>query len=146
VSAISAPARETITLTARDGTVPLTLRNDAEMPVRVVVHLRSPKLEFPEGESIALTLTEATTRLDIEVRTLASGSFPLEVQITSPDGGITLSTIDVSVQSTAVSGVGVVLSAGAALFLMVWWARHWRRTRRSAKLVDTTHPVGRGAG
>ena len=44
-------------------------------------------------------------------------------------------------QSTAVSGVGVVLSVGAALFLMVWWARHWRRTRRSRKLVATTHPA-----
>lgn len=144
--AISAPARETITLTAREGTVPLTLRNDAEMPVRVVVHLRSPKLEFPDGESIPLTLTDPTTRLDIEVRTLASGSFPLEVQVTSPDGAITLSTIDFSVQSTAVSGVGVFLSAGAALFLMVWWARHWRRTRRSAKLVAPAGPVGRDVG
>lgn len=137
VAAISAPAQETITLTARDGTVPLTLRNDADIPVHVVVHLRSPKLEFPDGESIPLTLTDATTRVDIDVRALASGSFPLEVRVTSPDGAVTVSTIDFSVQSTAVSGVGVFLSAGAALFLMVWWARHWRRTRRSAKLVAT---------
>ena len=112
VSAISTPKRETITLTARDGTIPLTVRNDAGVPVHVVVHLHSSKLEFPSGDTVSLTLSEATTRLDIDVRARASGSFPLEVEVTSPDGSITLATIDFTVQSTAVSGVGVVLSVG----------------------------------
>lgn len=144
-SAISAPDRATITLTAREGTVPLTVRNAAGIPVDVVVRLRSQKLEFPAGDTVELTLSEETTRLDLEVRARASGSLPLQVEVTSPDGGIALATIDVTVQSTAVSGVGVVLSVGAALFLMVWWARHWRRTRRSQKLVATTHPAVRDA-
>jgi hypothetical protein len=39
------------------------------------------------------------------------------------------------IRSTAVSGVGVVLSIGAGLFLAIWWARHWRKTRRSRRLV-----------
>lgn len=143
VGAISAPNRETITLTAREGTIPLTVRNDAGVPVDVVVRMRSAKLEFPSGDNIPVTLTGETTRLDIDVLARASGSFPLEVEVTSPDGAITLATVSFSVQSTAVSGVGVVLSAGAALFLMVWWARHWRRTRRSGKLVATAHPATR---
>lgn len=143
VGAISAPNRDTITLTARDGTVPLTVRNDAGVPVHVVVRLQSAKLEFPEGDSLPVTLTGATTRLDIDVRARASGSFPLDVEVMSRDGAISLATVRFSVQSTAVSGVGVVLSAGAALFLLVWWARHWRRTRRSAKLVATPHPATR---
>jgi hypothetical protein len=141
--AVSAPNRDTITLTARDGTIPLTIRNDSGVPVHVVVRLHSAKLEFPSGDNLAVTLTDPTTRLDIDVRARASGSFPLEVEVMSPDGAILLASIDFSVQSTVVSGVGVVLSAGAALFLLVWWARHWRRTRRSAKLVASTHPVAR---
>ena len=139
IEAISAPERGTITLTARDGTVPLTLRNTSGGPVQVIVHLRSAKLRFPDGDSIALTLGEETTRLDISVSARASGRFPLDVSVTSPDGGLRLASVDYSVQSTAVSGAGLVLSVGAAIFLLVWWARHWRRTRRSAKLVD--HPV-----
>lgn len=139
-SAIGAPARETITLTARDGNVPLTLRNASGLPVNVMVHLRSPKLEFPNGTIIPVTLTGPTTRLDVTVRARASGRFPLEVIVTSPDGALTLATVDYRVQSTAVSGVGLVLSIGAAIFLLVWWARHWRRTRRSAKLVAASHP------
>lgn len=141
VGAISVPARQTITLTARDGTVPMTLRNGAGVPVDVIVRLRSPKLEFPDGDTIPLTLTDETTRLDVAVRARASGAFPVQVEVTSPDGGIRLADAEYSVRSTAVAGVGVVLSAGAAIFLLVWWARHWRRTRRSAKLVASTHPV-----
>lgn len=144
VGAISAPSHGTVTLTARDGTVPLTVRNDAGIPVNVVVRLRSPKLEFPDGDTITLTLTDTTTRLDIGVRARASGAFPLDVVITSPDGALTLATVDYSVRSTAVSGVGVVLSAGAALFLLTWWTRHWRRTRRSRKLVASAHPAQAG--
>lgn len=139
--AISAPERGTITLTARDGTVPLTLRNTTGGPVQVTVHLRSSKLRFPGGNAIALTLSEETTRLDISVSARASGKFPLDVSVTSPDGFIRLASVDYSVQSTAVSGVGLVLSIGAAIFLLVWWARHWHRTRRSAKLVDHEAPT-----
>lgn len=139
--AITAPTRETITLTARDGTVPLTLGNDSGVPVNVVVHLRSPKLEFPNGGTISIALTKPTTRLDIAVRARASGAFPLTVSVTSPDGVLTLATVDYSVQSTAVSGVGLVLSIGAACFLMIWWTRHWRRTRRSEKLVASGSPA-----
>ena len=115
--------------------MPLTLRNESGIPVDIVVRLRSPKLEFPDGATIPLTLEDEVTRLDVDVRARTSGAFPLDVEITSPDGGLRIAELDYSVRSTAVSGVGVVLSAGAALFLLVWWARHWHRTRRSAKLV-----------
>jgi hypothetical protein len=137
---VTAPPDQTVTLTARDGTVPLTLRNDSGGPVNVVVRLRSPKLEFPEGDTIPLVLTTAATRVNISVRTRASGAFPLDIEVTSPDGGVTLVSLSYSIRSTAVSGVGVVLSAGAALFLLVWWGRHWTRTRRSTKLVGAHHP------
>jgi hypothetical protein len=139
--AVAAPERATVTLTARDGTIPLSLRNDAGVPLDVVVRLESAKLEFPDGEVRTLTLTEETTRLDLAVRARASGSFPLDVEITTPDGARQLATTRYTVQSTAISGVGLVLSVGAGLFLVAWWASHWRRTRRSAKLVTTGHPA-----
>lgn len=141
--AITLTERTTVTLTARDGTVPLTLRNGAGTPVEVVIRLRSPKLEFPGGDTIPMTLAEDSTRLDLAVRARASGAFPLEVEITSPDGSVVLASTRYTVQSTAVSGVGLVLSVGALLFLVVWWARHWRKTRRSRKLVGTDHPAVR---
>jgi hypothetical protein len=38
-------------------------------------------------------------------------------------------------RSTAVPGIGIALSALAALFLAVWWARHWNTTRRARRLM-----------
>jgi hypothetical protein len=143
--AVQAPDQVTITLTARDGTVPLTIRNDTGGSVAAEVHLSGPKLELPGGDTIPVTLTGPTTRLDIPVRTRASGAFPIEVEVTSPDGRVLLASTKYSVRSTAVSGVGLVLSAGAGVFLVVWWARHWREARRSAKLVTTAHPSVAGA-
>ncbi|QXC59836.1 hypothetical protein KSP35_15825 [Aquihabitans sp. G128] len=37
------------------------------------------------------------------------------------------------VRSTAVSGVGLLLTVGAGGFLALWWGRHWVRTRRKAQ-------------
>lgn len=139
--AIDTPEQVTITLTAREGTVPLTIRNDTGGPVKVQVRVRSPRVELPDGDTIPVTLTEAATRLDIAVRTRTSGAFPIQVEVTSPDGQVSLASTRYSVRSTAVSGVGVVLSAGAGLFLVIWWARHWREARRSAKLVGSPHPA-----
>jgi hypothetical protein len=127
----------TITLTARTGTVPLTIRNDTGEPVEVVLKFRSPKVELPDGATRRVTLAQQTTRLDVAVRTRSSGAFPFEVDVVSPDGELTLATTRYSVRSTAVSGVGLVLSIGAGLFLVVWWARHWRAAR-SSKLVEGT--------
>jgi hypothetical protein len=87
------------------------------------------------------------------VQMRASGAFPLGVTITSPDGSVVLDRTSFTIRSTAISGVGLVLSIGAGLFLLIWWARHWRTARRSTRLVPehpahrattTRTPVGQG--
>lgn len=143
---VSTPATFTLTLTARDGTVPLTVTNGSGMPLRVVLRLESAKLEFPDGDTIDQVLSTETTRIDLKVRARATGAFPLVITVLTPDEERTLATTRYTVRSTAVSGAGLLLSIGAGLFLIVWWARHWRRTRRSARLIAAHgHPAG-GAG
>jgi hypothetical protein len=133
---IQAPARQTITLTARKGTIPLTLRNTTGHPVHVVVHLDSDKLDFPRGAAIPLQLDNEATRIDIAVEARASGAFPLDVVVTSPDGALALARSRFTIRSTAFSGVGIVLSAGAGVFLLVWWARNWSVSRRARHLAS----------
>lgn len=135
VGGVTTTGTETVTLTARSGSLPITLVNDTSSQLSVVLHLRSTKLEVPDGTDIQVDLPPGTTRVDLEIRTRASGSIPLELVVTSPDGALLLTTARYSVQSTAVSGVGVVLSVGALLFLLLWWGRHWRDHRRAKKLV-----------
>ena len=139
---VTTPPTFSLTLTAREGTIPLTIRNDSGVPVRVLIRLRSQKLEFPDGDTIERELIEESTRIDIRVRSRATGAFPLLIDVRTPDGERSLSTSRYTVRSTAVSGAGLVLSVGAGVFLTMWWARHWRRTRRSKKLVSANgHPT-----
>ena len=76
-----------------------------------------------------------TTTIKLPVETRASGAFPLDVTITSADGALPVATTEYTVRSTAISGIGLALSIGAGLFLLVWWARHFRTARRARKLV-----------
>ena len=150
LSRIQAPAGGSIRLTARGGQIPVTFRNDTGYPVHVVVTVRSDKLEFPgvPAASVANDGThppnEVVRRLDLvrrnettrfSVQTRASGAFPLLVTLESPDGNLVVSRTTLTVRSTAVSGVGLVLSAAAGLFLLVWWARHALHGRRARRLV-----------
>lgn len=135
---IRAPSEFRITLTSRSGEIPLNLTNDSDQAVDVRIELESDQLEFSEGDVITTTLEPGGgNRIDIPVRTRASGAFPLTITVTSPDGSVVLETTRFDIRSTTVSGVGLVLSIGAGLFLAVWWARHWRRTRRAQRLVPT---------
>jgi len=132
---VAMPSRQSITFTARDGVVSFIVHNAAGYPIRAVAQLQGAKLEFrqhPDG-TIPLTLANGATRLEIDVRTLTSGDSPLDVTLTTPDGRIELGRTRVTIRSTAFSGVGLFLSVGAGLFLIVWWARHTAETRRASQ-------------
>ena len=134
--AVVLPERFRITLTSRSSTIPVTITNNLPRELSVMVQVDSDQLEFPEGRLIATPLpANTTTRLDVPVRVRTSGAFTMDVQVTSPDGTIVLDRSTFDVRSTAISGVGLVLSGGAALFLAVWWLRHWRKARRSRHLI-----------
>jgi len=79
------------------------------------------------------------------VESKASGAFPVDVAVQSPDGSLVVGTARYTVRSTAISGVGLLLSIGAGAFLLLWWARHWRGIRRARRLVSAAHPSMRPA-
>jgi hypothetical protein len=133
-----------IRLTARSGQIPVTFRNSTGYPVHVVVTVRSDKLEFPGGADGSHPRNEITQKLDLvrrnetsrfAVQTRASGAFPLLVTLQSPDGSLVVSHTQITVRSTAASGVGLLLSAAAGLFLLIWWGRHVLHGRRARGLV-----------
>jgi uncharacterized protein DUF6049 len=143
LSRIQTPAGGSIRLTARGGQIPVTFRNDTGYPVHVVVTVRSDKLEFPGGQGTR-PLNEVTRRLDLvrrnetarfSVLTRASGAFPLLVTLESPDGSLVVSRTSLTVRSTAASGLGLLLSGAAGLFLLTWWGRHVLHGRRARRLV-----------
>jgi Family of unknown function (DUF6049) len=144
--AVTLPDEFRITLTSRSSSIPVTLTNLSEQDLSVRVELDSDQLEFPDGDVLTSVLAPGTTRLEVPVRARTSGAFTLDVTVTSPDGSIVLDTSTFDVRSTAISGVGIVLSIGAVLFLAIWWARHWHSARRSRHLVPASAASASGPG
>jgi hypothetical protein len=137
LDAIDMPEVRSITLTARRGQIPVTFQNRTGSPVKVVVSVQSDKLEFPDGDSRPLELARRNTTERFSVVARTSGAFPLRITLVSPDGNLVIGRARVTVRSTAASGVSLLVSVGAALFLAVWWGRHVIRGRRAGRLVPS---------
>jgi hypothetical protein len=158
------PSSISITLTSGQGRLPVTLVSTADLPVRVVLVLTSEQLRFltarfnggecravnAGSEDCQLTLSRPTTSLQIPVVVRTPGAFPLLLEVETPSGEVLATSTD-TVRSTAIGDVAVVLMAGAALFLAVWWLRNARHGRRARRLVpkppdDEQDGGGQGEG
>jgi hypothetical protein len=128
---IIAPPSRTFRLTSRRASVPLSIENTTDQRVRVRIELTSQKLEFPEGSTRLVVLPPGNTTTQFDVESRASGTFPVLVTVSSPDGGLALQRSRYTIRSSFVSGVGVFLAVGAGLFLAIWWLTHWRRSRKA---------------
>lgn len=131
ISGIQAPRSRTFRLTSRRATVPVSIQNRSDQPLKVTVHLESKKLEFPDGASQTTTVPAGgrNKTLQFDVTARASGTFPVLVTLSSPDGRLDLQRSRYTVRSSVVSGVGLILTLGAGLFLAAWWFLHWRKRR-----------------
>jgi Family of unknown function (DUF6049) len=145
VSRLRVPAgNSTITLTARKGAIPVTFLNETGQPLRVRVRLESDKLQFPDGDERILDLPPQSTTVRFDVETGSSGTFPLTLNVTSPDGSLPIQQTEVQVRTTFfVSNVGVFITVGAVLFLALWWGYDIRRRkrRRAAQATTPDHPT-----
>jgi hypothetical protein len=142
VAQIHAQDAQNVTLTSHSERIRVAIENQLDYAVEVEVLLESTKMDFPEGATQIVTLTpNGITTVEAAVESRASGVFPLDVTVRTPDQRINLATTRLTVRSTAISGIGLVLSIGAGLFLLLWWARHFRSTRRARRLVSSTHPA-----
>ena len=118
--------------------MPLTIRSTSPTPLQVRVLVTSPKLDFPDGAAQIVTLDTANTTVTFKVKARASGTFPLDVKVTSPDGTLPIATETLTVRSTAVSESGSC-SDRAGLFLAGWWIHHLRGERRLNRRKTRPH-------
>jgi Family of unknown function (DUF6049) len=120
-----------VTLTARSGNIPITVRNDSAQPITVVLRLSSPKVDLPPESSDPFVLEprrRSTQVLSVGTRT--TGTFPIRVDVLTSDGAERIADGEVVLVSTAFNRVALVLSGGAAGFLLLWWRRGRRRAAR----------------
>jgi hypothetical protein len=122
---------ETVTFTAQQASVPITVLSSAPYPVTVVVTLTSDKFTFPDGASHQLVLNRPTTSWRFTAHARTSGDrLPIDVTLHTQNGQLLLAHTVLTVHSTAISFVGVALTILAGAVLLAWWARTWRRARR----------------
>ena len=128
---ISLAGQETVTFTARQASIPITVLSSAPYPVNVVVTLASDKFTFPNGNTRQLTLDRPTTSVRVTAQARTSGDrLPIDVTLHTPNGQLLLAHTVLTVHSTAISFVGVALTVLAGAVLLAWWARTWIKSRR----------------
>jgi Family of unknown function (DUF6049) len=116
-----------VTLTARRGTIPITVANDSAEQVTVVLRLTSAKVDLPAAsEPFVLEPRRRTTQL-LPVGTRATGTFPIRVDVLTPDGEVVIARGEVRLTSTAFNRVALALTGGAAGVLLLWWFGRRRR-------------------
>jgi hypothetical protein len=128
---ITGPTARSITLTARQATIPVRIENGLDRPVRARVRLDSNRVQVRGGNNRVVELEPGTNRLNLPVTVRTSGQFSVDVTVLSADGAIPISHARIRVRSQVFSGVGIALGAGALVFLVVWWFTTYRRERRS---------------
>jgi hypothetical protein len=117
-----------VTLTARRGKIPVTVANTSRERVTVVLRLTSPKVDLPAAsDPFVLEPGRRTTQL-LQVGTRATGTFPIQVEVLTPDRRAAIAGGEIRLSSTAFNRVALALTGGAAGVLLLWW-RFGRRRR-----------------
>lgn len=127
-------------LTARVQDVPIAVVNDSGRPITIGFEASSDNVRLLGARVTAgsarpvlqrrLRVEGRVARVAVRVATRGPGAFTLVAALRAPTGDV-LDTGRYSLRSTAVSGLGKVLSIGSLLFLALWWVRSITRTRRA---------------
>ena len=139
-----------VNLGGRESQIPLTLVNSSDVPLTVVVRLSSPgpKLTFPDGDQTVEVA--GRVRIEIPVVSRTNGRSPVTVQLLTPLAGSVLTGPEqFTVQATALTGLGQVVTGAFVLILISWWIQHARsarRARRNGQAVRSKrrHPTTHG--
>lgn len=138
------------------GPIGVSVRNGSDQPLTMAIRISSPKLVLPPGNqavSAPFTVAPHSGKIaDLEVTTRTPGTFPVEVEVLTPDGAFTIARSEIVLTSTAFSRFGLFLTGGAAGFLLLWWSRRLGRRgggpgrRRRAPAGDAPDGDGPGGG
>lgn len=124
-----------LTLTSREGLLPVQVRNDSGLTLRVRIRLLADRrIAFPEGGSRLVALPPEDHVFTFPVRADTTGRFPVRVQLLTPgnpSAARVIAQADVLVRSTAYNRVALLLTVGAAVFLVAWWGRRFLPRPRS---------------
>lgn len=139
LAVVTLPGNQSVTLTARSVSIPLTILNTSTGSRQVLLRFNSDKIVVAQDGAL-ITIEPGTSSIDIDVEARSLGATPLEVLVLSPDGREVLASSRFQVRSTAIPGLGLAISGVGLVLLASWWYLNIRKRR-------TAHPSRRsGSG
>lgn len=136
-----------VTLTARDGSVPVSLSRPEGPPLAVVVEVRgTAALRWPDGTRSEEVLLEPGVERTVVLATtsVSTGTSPVTVRVLTPDGSRELASAVVSVRATAASRPALVAITAVVVALLV--VGRLRGRRRSVAPPPPAPPGTGGQG
>jgi hypothetical protein len=132
-ASVKVPRSLSFTLGERKSDLRLQLRNEATVDLTVSIKITSAKLQIPDEDRVVTVPANGAFDLVIPVVARASGRFPIEVVLFTPDGLVQAGQrVQLNARVAAIAGLGLVVSGAAVLVLLAWWLSHWRAIRRKA--------------
>jgi hypothetical protein len=113
---------QVFTFLSETASIPLRMGDPGALPIRVTVQLQSNRFRFPDGGTKTVTLTKPDQIVTFSATALASGQGTIQVVLRAPSGRAIRQTT-LTVRSTSVNRIALVVTAAAALLLVVLWSR-----------------------
>lgn len=117
-----------VTLAAREAPIPILMDSDAVGPRNVMLRFDSDKVVADHDKRI-VTIEPGTSSINVELQARSLGVSPLEVSVWTPDGETQLAATRFEIRSTAIPGLGLLVSIGAVGLLGAWWVLDARKRR-----------------
>ncbi|MCP5033372.1 MAG: hypothetical protein GY939_16355 [Actinomycetia bacterium] len=138
---VSLPGDQSVTLAARSASIPLTIENSSNGTRQVQLQFRADRLEVTDDQ-ITISVPPGSSVHNIEVEARSLGTSPLAIAVVTPDGQRSLASTRFQVRSTAVPGLGLLLSIGGLSMLGLWWYLSIRRNRANPTSRTGSHNYG----
>ena len=120
---------QVFTFTSAEGSIPLRMSDPGPVPLQVHIELQSSHFDFPNGNARDVTLQRPDQIVTFDAVAKSTGLNPIVVRVRAPSGKV-ISEQQLNVRSTALNSWALLITAAAALGLIVLWLRRWflRRT------------------
>ena len=139
-SQVEPPVGFSFNLTGKKGTVPVQIRNNADVPLTVRVRMSAAKLRFPDGDRIVTLAPNSYTEVRINMEIRSNGRFPVSLEVFTPTGTTRLGdAVPLTANVGGLSGLGNLITGAGALVVLTWWARHVRSQRRKREAQRRAH-------